>query len=114
MNYNQIAKDVIEAVGGKENITHAMHCATRLRLTLKDESLVNENAVTDVEGVKGTFNAKGQYQIIFGSGLVNLVCQEVCSILGFQSETPQVEEKEEGNLLQRAVKLLQQSLPVGY
>lgn len=106
MNYNQIAKDVIEAVGGKENITHAMHCATRLRLTLKDESLVNENAVTDVEGVKGTFNAKGQYQIIFGSGLVNLVCQEVCSILGLQSETPQVEEKEEGNLLQRAVKLL--------
>lgn len=106
MNYNQIAKDVIEAVGGKENITHAMHCATRLRLTLKDETLINENAVTDVEGVKGTFNAKGQYQIIFGSGLVNLVCQEVCSILGFQNETPQVEEKEEGNLLQRAVKLL--------
>lgn len=106
MNYNQIAKDVIEAVGGKENITHAMHCATRLRLTLKDETLVNENAVTDVEGVKGTFNAKGQYQIIFGSGLVNLVYQEVCSILGFQNETPQVEEKEEGNLLQRAVKLL--------
>lgn len=106
MNYNQLAKEIIEAVGGQDNIISAMHCATRLRLALKDESLVDEEKVTDVEGVKGTFQAKGQYQIILGPGLVNLVCQEVCSILGLKNEEQKVEEKQEGNLLQRAVKLL--------
>ena len=50
MNYNQLAKEIIEAVGGQDNIISAMHCATRLRLALKDESLVDEEKVTDVEG----------------------------------------------------------------
>lgn len=108
MDYNKIAKEIIECVGGKENITGAMHCATRLRLNLVDESKVNEEALTDIEVVKGTFLAKGQYQVILGPGLVNLVCDEVTSILGIKSDsTPQPQKEEEkGNLLQRAVQLL--------
>ena len=108
MNYNNIAKQIIQCVGGKENITGAMHCATRLRLNLIDESKVDEEALTDIDVVKGTFLAKGQYQIILGPGLVNLVCDEVTSILGIKNENvhqPQKEE-EKGNLLQRAVQLL--------
>ncbi|WP_278627160.1 sucrose-specific PTS transporter subunit IIBC [Thomasclavelia cocleata] len=108
MNYNNIAKQIIQCVGGKENITGAMHCATRLRLNLIDENKVNEEALTDIDVVKGTFLAKGQYQIILGPGLVNLVCDEVTSILGIKNESvhqPQKEE-EKGNLLQRAVQLL--------
>lgn len=108
MNYNKIAKQIIQCVGGKENITGAMHCATRLRLNLVDESLVNEDALTDIDVVKGTFLAKGQYQIILGPGLVNLVCDEVTNILGIKNESviqPRNEE-EKGNLLQRAVQLL--------
>lgn len=108
MNYNNIAMQIIQCVGGKENITGAMHCATRLRLNLIDESKVDEEALTDIDVVKGTFLAKGQYQIILGPGLVNLVCDEVTSILGIKNENvhqPQKEE-EKGNLLQRAVQLL--------
>lgn len=108
MDYNKIAKQIIQCVGGKENITEAMHCATRLRLNLVDESLVNEEALTDIDVVKGTFLAKGQYQIILGPGLVNLVCDEVTNILGIKNESviqPRKEE-EKGNLLQRAVQLL--------
>lgn len=73
MDYNKIAKDIIKNVGGANNITGAMHCATRLRLNLVDESKINEDALTDIDVVKGTFLAKGQYQIILGPGLVNLV-----------------------------------------
>lgn len=108
MDYNKIAQQIIKCVGGKENITGAMHCATRLRMNLVDETKVDEEALTDIDVVKGTFLAKGQYQIILGSGLVNLVCDEVTSILGIKTDTvvqPQEDEKK-GNLLQRAVQLL--------
>ena len=108
MDYNKIAQQIIKCVGGKENITGAMHCATRLRMNLVDETKVDEEALTDIDVVKGTFLAKGQYQIILGPGLVNLVCDEVTSILGIKTDTvvqPQEDEKK-GNLLQRAVQLL--------
>lgn len=108
MDYNKIAKQIIKCVGGKENITGAMHCATRLRLNLVDESKVDEESLTDIDVVKGTFLAKGQYQIILGPGLVNLVCDEVQNILGIKGDVEvQVKEGEEKeNLLQRAVQLL--------
>ena len=93
MDYNKIAKEIINCVGGKENITGAMHCATRLRLNLVDESKVDEESLTDIDVVKGTFLAKGQYQIILGPGLVNLVCDEVTNILGIKTDsTLQVEK----------------------
>ena len=73
MDYAKIASQVIEHVGGKENIKSAVHCATRLRLQLRDENLRNEDAISDIEGVKGVFMTQTQFPIIFGSGLVNLV-----------------------------------------
>lgn len=107
MDYNKIAKDIIKNVGGANNITGAMHCATRLRLNLVDESKINEDALTDIDVVKGTFLAKGQYQIILGPGLVNLVCDEVTTILGIKTDTVQEpKEEKEGNILQRLVQLL--------
>lgn len=108
MDYAKIASQVIEHVGGKQNIKSVQHCATRLRLQLRDNDLRNEDAVSDIEGVKGVFLTQSQFQIIFGSGLVNLVCDEVQKQLGMASNEPVVEEKEEkkGNALQRLVKLL--------
>ena len=108
MDYAKIASQVIEQVGGKENIKSAVHCATRLRLQLRDENLRNEDAISDIEGVKGVFMTQTQFQIIFGSGLVNLVCAEVQKQLGLAAETPEEDEKSEkkGNILQRFVKML--------
>ena len=63
MDYAKIAAQVIELVGGKDNIRSAAHCATRLRLQLKNNELRNEEALTDVEGVKGVFLTQSQFQI---------------------------------------------------
>ena len=108
MDYAKIASQVIENVGGKQNIKSVQHCATRLRLQLKNNDLRNEEAVSDIEGVKGVFLTQSQFQIIFGSGLVNLVCDEVQKQLGIAVDTSADDEKEEkkGNALQRLVKLL--------
>ena len=93
MDYAKIASQVIEHVGGKQNIKSVQHCATRLRLQLKDNDLRNEDAVSDIEGVKGVFLTQSQFQIIFGSGLVNLVCDEVQKQLGSQSIHQQMMRK---------------------
>ena len=108
MDYAKIASQVIENVGGKQNIKSVQYCATRLRLQLKNNDLRNEEAVSDIEGVKGVFLTQSQFQIIFGSGLVNLVCDEVQKQLGIAVDTSADDEKEEkkGNALQRLVKLL--------
>ena len=109
MDHAKIASEVIRHVGGKDNIKSVAHCATRLRFQLKNNGLRNEEAISDLEGVKGVFLTQSQFQIIFGSGLVNLICAEVQKQLGMQEESAgQSEEKEEkkGNFMQRFVKLL--------
>src|SRR5699024_9058854 len=69
--YQKISHEIIENIGGKENIEGVAHCATRLRIVLKDDSLVNQEIIDNIELVKGVFIAGDQLQIIFGSGLVN-------------------------------------------
>lgn len=55
MNYNKIAKEVLENVGGKENVLSAAHCVTRLRLVLNDTVKYNKEVIENIEGVKGVF-----------------------------------------------------------
>ncbi|MBB6283014.1 sucrose-specific PTS transporter subunit IIBC [Geobacillus subterraneus] len=73
MNYEHIARQLIPLLGGKENVISATHCATRLRLVLKDDRKADAKAIENVEGVKGAFSSSGQFQIIFGTGVVNKV-----------------------------------------
>ena len=73
MDFNQIARELIPLLGGKENIASAAHCATRLRLVLVDDSLADQQAIGKVDGVKGCFRNAGQMQVIFGTGVVNKV-----------------------------------------
>lgn len=106
MDYAEIARQVIQNVGGRNNIRSAAHCATRLRLQLKDNDLRNEEAISDIEGVKGVFLTQSQFQIIFGSGTVNLVFAEVQKQLGAAEESQEEPEEKQGNPLQRFVKML--------
>lgn len=108
MDYNKVAKEVISLVGGPKNIKKAFHCATRLRLMLKDPSLADEKALESVDGVKGTFLVQEQFQIIFESGTVNLVTDEVLKELGMDSQDQADEEivEKKGNPISRAVKTL--------
>ncbi|PAE14683.1 hypothetical protein CHH91_18030, partial [Virgibacillus sp. 7505] len=69
----EIAKQVIEAVGGKDNIASFAHCATRLRIMVHDQQKIDEKKVENIAKVKGAFFNSGQYQIIFGTGTVNQV-----------------------------------------
>ncbi len=94
MNYDyaKIAKEVIQAVGGSENIKSAAHCATRLRLIVADRSLADDEKVGEIDAVKGTFFTAGQYQIIFGTGHVNRVYEQITQ-LGI-AETTADEAKE--------------------
>jgi len=94
MNYDyaKIAKEVIQAVGGSENIKSAAHCATRLRLIVADRSLADDEKVGEIDAVKGTFFTAGQYQIIFGTGHVNRVYEQIVQ-LGI-AETTASEAKE--------------------
>ena len=73
MDVKEIAKKLVPLLGGKENIASAQHCATRLRLVIRDESKIDQKGLDEIEDVKGAFSNSGQFQIIFGTGLVNKI-----------------------------------------
>ena len=109
MDYKKSALDVLKHIGGKENIVSAAHCATRLRLVIVDNSKVSKEALEDVEGVKGVFEASGQLQIIFGTGIVNHVFDEFVAAAGIEAGTKDdVKEAaaQKQNWFLRAVKTL--------
>lgn len=81
MDYKKVASDVVDAVG-KDNLVAAAHCATRLRLVLKDDSKVNQTLLDNNSNVKGTFKIDGQYQVIIGAGDVNYVYDELIKETG--------------------------------
>ena len=92
MDYRKVAEEVIEAIGGKDNVDSAAHCATRLRLVLKDEEKSNKSKVENIDGVKGAFVNSGQFQIIIGQGSVNKVYAEFIKIANI-NETSKGEVK---------------------
>ncbi len=87
MSYKELAAKILENVGGKENVSGVVHCATRLRFTLKDASLANTDVLKKTKGVLSVVNAGGQYQIVIGPD-VPQVYQEVVQIGGFESSAP--------------------------
>ena len=106
MNNTEIAKSVIEAIGGKENVSSVAHCATRLRIMVKDKEKIDTNRVENIEKVQGAFFNAGQFQIIFGTGTVNRIYDEVVS-LGLPTSTTsemKAEAAKQGNWFQRAVR----------
>ncbi|MFS0613299.1 sucrose-specific PTS transporter subunit IIBC [Lederbergia ruris] len=103
---SQIAKDLIEAIGGKDNIISAAHCATRLRLMVKDQDMIDQERVENIQKVKGAFFNSGQYQVIFGTGTVNRMYDEVVK-LGISGSTKSEQAQEAvkaGSGFQRAVR----------
>lgn len=107
--YSKQAEQIVDAVGGKENIEAATHCVTRLRFALKDESKVDESKLEQIDVVKGSFSANGQYQVVIGQGTVNKVYQDLVNQTGIgEASKEDVKKASEANLnpLQRAIKTL--------
>ena len=93
--YENLAKEILENVGGKENINSLTHCVTRLRFRLKDESKANDEALKNNPGVVTVMKSAGQYQVVIGNH-VPLVYADVCELAGISNGTQQVEEAPQG------------------
>lgn len=106
MENREIAAEVIHAVGGAENIQSVAHCATRLRLMVNDESKIDKKKVEDIPKVKGAFFNSGQYQIIFGTGTVNKIYDEVIGLGAHETSTAEMksEATKNANPFQRMVR----------
>ena len=79
----KIAQEVLEKVGGKDNVSNVTHCMTRLRFDVKDYSKVDEEGIKSIEGVLGCVKAGGQLQVIIGQNVAK-VYDEVCKVGGFE------------------------------
>jgi len=87
MKYEQLAKDIIEHVGGKENVNSVVHCITRLRFKLKDEGKANTDVLKNMEGVVTVMKSGGQYQVVIGNHVPD-VYKAVVETGGFNSNAP--------------------------
>lgn len=106
-DYKQNAEQILEMIGGDGNLISAAHCATRLRLVLKDEGLVNIKDLDNIALVKGHFSTSGQFQIILGSGVVDEVYKEFIQIADIKESSKSEVKKEADkklNLGQRLIK----------
>ncbi|MCD7036455.1 sucrose-specific PTS transporter subunit IIBC [Metabacillus sp. GX 13764] len=102
----EIAQKIIDAVGGRDNIASVAHCATRLRVMVHDKEKIDQKRVEEADKVKGAFFNSGQYQIIFGTGTVNRIYEEVIG-LGIEGSTKSEQKKEaakSGSWMQRAIR----------
>ncbi len=89
------AQEILKAFGGKENVISATHCATRLRVEVKDASVIDEEGMKEIQGVAGYFSKSGQHQVILGTGFVNKVCAEFQKLAGVTAGDAEVTENGE-------------------
>ncbi|MBC9873847.1 PTS system trehalose-specific EIIBC component [Macrococcoides bohemicum] len=105
----QEVKDIISAIGGKDNVSAATHCVTRLRLALKDDSKVDKAALDKINLVKGSFAANNQFQIVIGPGTVDEAYKVFVDETGVgesSKDDVKAAAAEKMNPLQRAIKTL--------
>ena len=109
MDYKQTASEILTNIGGKENLVSAAHCATRLRLVIADNAKCSKQALEDVDGVKGVFEASGQLQLIIGTGTVNKVYDEFIALAGVSAASKEEVKQaaaSKANPFQRFIKTL--------
>lgn len=92
--YEQLAKQIVENVGGKENINSLTHCITRLRFKLKDESIAKDDVLKNMDGVVTVMHSAGQYQVVIGNH-VPMVFEDVCAVAGISAESSAGAQEEE-------------------
>lgn len=102
----RIAEELIKAVGGTENIESVTHCATRMRFIIADEEKIDKEQVEKIDKVKGAFFNSGQYQVIFGTGTVNRIYEEVekFDVNSVSKAEQSKEAAKKGNKFQRGIR----------
>lgn len=111
MDYIKTAEDIVQCVGGKENISHLTHCSTRIRLTLVDDSVADFKALESVPGVIGVRNT-GQCQIIIGNEVIE-VYEVLKSLVGDIAGTEVVQENKKWSevLIDFVISIFQPLIP---
>ncbi|PRO64670.1 PTS system trehalose-specific EIIBC component [Alkalicoccus urumqiensis] len=107
--YEQEVREILEAIGGEENVDKATHCVTRLRFALKDESIVDTDKLEAISLVKGSFSTNGQFQVIIGQGTVDQVYRDIVELTDIgESSKSDVKDAsaKKMNPFQKAVKTL--------
>lgn len=102
MNYKNLAEEIVKLVDGEENIASLVHCATRLRFTLKDESKANTAALKKTKGVMGVAANGGQYQVIIGSEVSN-VYKEIMAITNLEDNKEASKEKDDRSVFAKVI-----------
>ncbi|MBC5636415.1 PTS glucose transporter subunit IIA [Ornithinibacillus sp. BX22] len=106
MKYEQLAKDIIANVGGKENVNSVVHCITRLRFKLKDEKKANTDVLKSMDGVVTVMKSGGQYQVVIGNHVPD-VYKSVVAVGGFDSAQPvEADSGEKGSLFNRFIDMI--------
>lgn len=100
-NYKETARGILEHVGGSENISGMTHCATRLRLNLKDISKADDEAVKSVDGVVNVIKGAGQYQILIGIEVPHVYDEFENLVKGENSNALDDSPKTEGSVLSK-------------
>lgn len=106
MKYDQLAKEIIESVGGEQNVSSLVHCATRLRFVLKDKAKADKLKLEKLEGVIAVKESGGQFQVVVGNTV-----PEVYQAIGKQTKlmeesTESRETNEKGNIFGRAIDII--------
>ena len=102
MNYKNLAEEIIRLVGGEDNIVSLVHCATRLRFNLKDESKADTAKLKATKGVMGAVSNGGQYQVIIGSD-VGSVFKEIMAMTKLDSGNQGGEEKDDRKVFAKVI-----------
>lgn len=108
MDHKSVAQRVLNDVGGAGNIVAAAHCATRLRLVLKNQDKVDQTAIDNDEDLKGSFLNAGQFQIIVGPGDVNEVHKHLIAAGAPEVSKDELKEiaSKQGNIVSRFIKTI--------
>lgn len=106
MSYEELAKQIVQEIGGKDNINSVIHCVTRLRFKLKDESLANTEVIKSLDGVMTVVQRGGQYQVVIGDH-VSKVYAEVVKLIGKEiAEDTHNTEEDNGSIFSKFVSLM--------
>ena len=113
INYRELAKKIIENIGGKGNVKSLRHCYTRLRFVLNDESMANTDVLKNTDGIITVVISNGEYMIVIGDK-VSVAYKEICDQIGFNPDSAAIkeneDEKKKGNIGSRVLSLIMASM----
>jgi len=105
MKYEKLAKDIVNLIGGKENVISLTHCITRLRFKLKDDGKANDESIKTLDGVITVMKSGGQYQIVVGNKVPD-VYADVIKLIDLDTQAVSDENVKKGSILDQAIDII--------